>query len=841
MYRRLYIKVFTALWLVTLAILGVYSIDFGEWTRARFPFAKTAIDSRDTIDVAPYIYGETPLISLGEIRNAKSAYFHMSFRFRAENTNGNPNVFQTAPVNRGIRMEISGSNVAIIVPDLSVPGGLKGLTLSTSLKEKQWYLLEVEALNGTFVHIKLDGKDVADYASTGISFETSKFFIGGGFDDSRIFLGQIEDISITKGNLTHPLPEKIPSDSLALNFTPYVYEKTPAISLGEIQNPDNAYIHLKLRFRAENIEGNTDIFQTAPVNQGMRVHISGSTAAIIIPDASAKNGLQTLLLSTKLKPKQWHSLEIGALNGAFIHATLDGRLVTDYTNAHLSMKTTNLLVGGEYASNQLFRGQIDNISIIKGNRPSLLFKNIVIQFAFYLLLAIGLLYFLVSYFLSPIQLPLKLSLPSPRYLYSNIFISILGMSFLYYAYQIVINGYLPAPFVYDKSNTFMDFFNAMFWASDNDRYTEWHSVYPPLSFLLLQAFNFLLGSEWHANAITMRGNVAFIALLVLLYLVTPAIVLRTRLWQSWSINEKIFAYFAIILSAPMLFALERGNLILLCPIFLAFVFSRIGIIRSVCIALLINIKPYFVLLIFYYIFRKNWRGLSACLTISGCIFVVTGLILDSHFLNFFINILGFSNSKGMFSFKDVMALPSSISAFSYVLRNPEGAGIESNLLTNGLNTSFLSSQFSLLVCYVVEGAKWILISSSLLVLFAKSKFLRDVEVFTLLIVIITNLGVWVGGYSLIFYSVLIPVFFGLQRKWAYIGIISMIAMPLDLIPITASYITQQYSFLSNSNVDAQWYLGLGSVVRPIANLILLFILSSEFLTRASDKPTVYFP
>jgi len=82
-------------------------------------------------------------------------------------------MYFTAPVNRGMRMEISGSTAAIIVPDLAVKGGLRGLTLTTALKAGQWYVLEVEALNGAYVRAKLDGQNVANYAGVGLSMETS--------------------------------------------------------------------------------------------------------------------------------------------------------------------------------------------------------------------------------------------------------------------------------------------------------------------------------------------------------------------------------------------------------------------------------------------------------------------------------------------------------------------------------------------------------------------------------------------------------------------------------------------------------------------------------------------
>lgn len=192
--------VLLVVWLGVVAVLGVYWMGSGTWVADHLPFMKVSADNRDTINVAPYIYGKTAPVSLGEIKNPENAYVHLKLRFRADSTEGYPNVFQTAPVNRGMRMEISGSTAAIVVPDLSVPAGLKGLTLSTDLKIGQWYVLEVEALNGSFIHATLDGHLVADYASASLSMETSQLLVGSGFDVSRAFHGQIDNISITKDN-----------------------------------------------------------------------------------------------------------------------------------------------------------------------------------------------------------------------------------------------------------------------------------------------------------------------------------------------------------------------------------------------------------------------------------------------------------------------------------------------------------------------------------------------------------------------------------------------------------------------------------------------------------------
>lgn len=181
-----------------LATLAAYYISTNSASRTSSESLSS--DNRETISASPYIQGQTPQVLFGEIKSSDNAYIHLKLRFQANSTEGNPNVFQTAPVNRGMRMEISGATAAIVLPDTSVPGGLKGLTLTTTLKTNQWYELEVEALNGKFLQVKLDGSQVANYASPDITMEMSQLLVGGGFDASRVFRGQIDHISITKGN-----------------------------------------------------------------------------------------------------------------------------------------------------------------------------------------------------------------------------------------------------------------------------------------------------------------------------------------------------------------------------------------------------------------------------------------------------------------------------------------------------------------------------------------------------------------------------------------------------------------------------------------------------------------
>ncbi|WNV05400.1 glycosyltransferase 87 family protein [Candidatus Methylospira mobilis] len=414
-------------------------------------------------------------------------------------------------------------------------------------------------------------------------------------------------------------------------------------------------------------------------------------------------------------------------------------------------------------------------------------------------------------------------MPSREVIYAGAVALINIAGFIYFILYFMENGYLPSPFIYDKANTFMDLFNPMYWAYDSGRYTEWGSVYPPLSFLILKLSNIaLLGAGPDGGPLAMRDNSPFVILgFCFICFATPAIMMHARQWKSVASLDKILIYVAIILSAPMLFSLERGNIVVLCPVLLAAAVSNIGLKRILSIALLINIKPYFAVLMAYFLIRKNFKGFLFCSITSFMVFTATGMVLDENFLNFFTNIIGFGQAKNLFTVGEVMAFPSSVSAFSYVLHDPEGRvyALSYALFDTDLAVSF------------IETLKWSLIIVSLVAASIKARTMRDAEIIALLVVVITNMGVSVGGYTLLFYIVMIPIFIKMRFAWLYIGIISIMSMPLDIVPLVNMGLGVHYSYLSDSNRYIDWTLGLGSMVRPLVNSMLLLSIAYEVFTR----------
>lgn len=224
-----------------------------------------------------------------------------------------------------------------------------------------------------------------------------------------------------------------------------------------------------------------------------------------------------------------------------------------------------------------------------------------------------------------------------------LFLQLIGA--MYYLYHLLKNGYLPSPFIYNKNDTFMDFYNSLFWAENEGRYTEWKSVYPPFNFLILKIFSlFILDDHCYLSPKYLRGCSEYLIFgFILIYLIAPFCFLNNYFWKKLSKLKLIIIYLIFVISTPMLYTLERGNLIILCLIFLPLVLTRSQILRIIGISVLINIKPYFILLCLVPFFKKNFIELFLCLFLTLSLFVITGLILDVNFIKIFENITEFSN------------------------------------------------------------------------------------------------------------------------------------------------------------------------------------------------------
>ena len=371
-------------------------------------------------------------------------------------------------------------------------------------------------------------------------------------------------------------------------------------------------------------------------------------------------------------------------------------------------------------------------------------------------------------------------------------------------------GYLPAPFLYDKSDTFMDLFNTLHAANDPGRYTVWQSVYPPINFLFLKLIGLVTSaSDMKSAAILRAHGDKFIIFLLLSYFAIPLFVVRTRQYKMFSEIERLLLYVIFLTSPPMLFALERGNLIIFALVPFAMMVSASKKNRYYLLPILINIKPYFFIFLLGLI--KNRQLLLISLITTSAIFFITLFLLNEVSLNFFSNIYQFAGSNKIFSLREVMSLPSSISAFGVLLRHPGFSEIWSMW---GLSNNSMA--------IVVDAVRYFILILAF-VLFVKLPPEMSDNKLILLSFSIVNLGISVGGYTMILIMAIFPLLIRTRLRHYYITLLIVYCAPWDFVSVASQNIGDMYAYLSDKSVIVEWSLGAGSIIRPIVTFGLLII------------------
>ena len=629
---------------------------------------------------------------------------------------------------------------------------------------------------------------------------------------------------LTYGNWRILSPSSNPNVTNSYTSTDYQYSLTPPISFGELSDPTNSYISLRLDFYVEHQGDHQNIFQTAPGNEGLRLEITDNNATFVIADRSSPNGIKIFTLSTDINRNQWYELHIWCKNGEYFSATFNGKHIIDYKSTGIELNGSEVLIGQGFDQSRKFQGLIKNIFFEIGKYSGRVLikqfsklKNAILLTGIFTLL-------IILFFVCIRKFIIFNNSSSLEVIFIALFTYVISIA--YYLYVLIYSGYLPSPFIYIKSETFMDFFNSLYWAYDNNRYLVGESNYPPLNFVLLKIINSITFAGLtdftilntsvpfaHSMAGTIRDIFILKFFIISSYLIIPIIIINMKYWSDINKNEKIIFYFLIILSTPLLFTLERGNLILICPLFIGLLLTNRQILSSISAAILINIKQYFVIIVLKKIITRKWIDFYKIIIFLIFIYLISMYYIGNHIHEFFISIYSFSSNKAIFSTQEIMALPSSLSSFQSFLYSDNSCFVEL------FSKSFNSTKRILLVINFIE---FLIFTFTILVFISKCKIDCNINIL-LLICLLTNLTYKIGGYTLIFYYPFIPIFLKMKNRAACLSILFLMGLPLDILPLIECDNGTQYSYLMNLSIDnPTWILGYGSFIRPVLNLILLF-------------------
>ena len=381
------------------------------------------------------------------------------------------------------------------------------------------------------------------------------------------------------------------------------------------------------------------------------------------------------------------------------------------------------------------------------------------------------------------------------------------------------NGYLGPPFVFDVGDTFMDWFNTAYYAHNGHAYDVWRTVYLPLSFVITG----LIGnracydrSPFDARDCDVIGIGFIIVMYVAAVLVTALVFRRTD--RATAVTRTI----AVALGGPLLYALERGQLILLTYIAFVALYGRLFRSRAgyvACAAFMANTKVYMVFPLFALVVKRQWRLIEACALAALALYVGTVLVVGAgtplemidNLQNWFGIRLGTVWDEMLYTttYKPLLQLD----VYQYPVRDY----IEQRWVDGGI--VFIESYviFSRMLCWACIGLAWLYpksISSTRLVFFIlMQSFINQNP----------------GGYSI----TLIVFLVFLERARNPATVIAIVCAYLICVPgdwtLVKLFDQERQSWLSGRLVMSEYVVPWGALIRPGIIAIMLWSLAFDTL------------
>jgi len=194
------------------------------------------------------------------------------------------------------------------------------------------------------------------------------------------------------------------------------------------------------------------------------------------------------------------------------------------------------------------------------------------------------------------------------------------------------------------------------------------------------------------------------------------------------------------------------------------------------------------------------------------------MMIGPEFLEFIKNLFVFD--KSIFSLRELMALPSTILSHIIFLSNAELSFVTDSFVGKYLLINFFYALYLLLLLLFLCT-----------IIFFRNKLCYK-EIIFLLIIGLTNFFYQIGGYSIIFYFIIIPYIYKNYRFLLYF--IIPLFLPLDMLQIFSDTLPYSYSYLFGGYAEINYSLGAGSIIRPILNYLLLFFMCISMFERFTN-------
>ncbi len=119
---------------------------------------------------------------------------HISMTLTARSEDGFPNVFQTAPGNDGVRLELSRGPLVLFAAAQTVPW--RYFVISNSLVQDVAHHIDITIDTANRVLVIFDGQVAVDQTAPDLSYKLSDVVFGSGLSRTRPFIGSIDDAAV---------------------------------------------------------------------------------------------------------------------------------------------------------------------------------------------------------------------------------------------------------------------------------------------------------------------------------------------------------------------------------------------------------------------------------------------------------------------------------------------------------------------------------------------------------------------------------------------------------------------------------------------------------------------
>jgi len=196
----------------------------------------------------------------------------------------------------------------------------------------------------------------------------------------------------------------------------------------------------------------------------------------------------------------------------------------------------------------------------------------------------------------------------------------------------------------DRSKLFSDHFDSIFYSS-NDPYTRWQVIYPSFATVLYAVLGHFVipfvdipSGDVLSAALIRESQMGILSFLFITLLTLSALYLVvSKLMKKESFRKELVFLFAVVLAYPFIYALERGNSIIitlvLCFLFILGYRSENKIIRYasyVALACAAGIKMYPAILLLLILRDRNYREAGVCVSITAMMMLVPFLFTDGN-------------------------------------------------------------------------------------------------------------------------------------------------------------------------------------------------------------------